>query len=290
MINALIEKVLQGQYHYVKKEDGTLVFCAEGNQEKMGSGVYLAINTQSSPEAVLVYGSLAHSLAEPRLKYIRKRCDEDECIETEFGTIQIMDDSLIWVVALMKSAILTCDEPSFALNEVFKILLQGLKEKFQWAKENLFADDYEYLMLEHDDEGYNDRYSFFDQGEGMVFCAKYNTDAVYLINTNEEKVIQLVDEEGNMVAFTKDDVDESVIKLDVDSDNAANLKAHYRFFVYNYKNGQAEVEWTVMPDGRYFADEDGFGAENCSELIAVAIINKDGKLLKPFKPLPRFVK
>ena len=256
----------------------------------MGSGVYLTINTQSSPEAVLVYGSLAHSLAEPRLKYISKRCDEDECIETEFGTIQIMDDSLIWVVAFMKSAILTCDEPSFALDEVFKILLQGLEEKFQWAKENLFADDYEYLMLEHDDEGYNDRYSFFDQGEGMVFCAKYNTDAVYLINTNEEKVIQLVDEEGNMVAFTKDDVDESVIKLDVDSDNAANLKAHYRFFVYNFKNGQAEVEWTVMPDGRYFADEDGFGAENCSELIAVAIINKDGKLLKPFKPLPRFVK
>lgn len=211
MINALIEKVLQGQYPYVKKEDGTFVFCAEGNQEKMGSGVYLAINTQSSPEAVLVYGSLAHSLAEPRLKYIRKRCDEDECIETEFGTIQIMDDSLIWVVALMKSAILTCDEPSFALDEVFKILLQGLEEKFQWAKENLFADDYEYLMLEHDDEGYNDRYSFFDQGEGMVFCTKYNTDAVYLINTNEEKLIQLVDEEGNMVAFTKDDVDESVI-------------------------------------------------------------------------------
>ena len=256
----------------------------------MGSGVYLAINTQSSPEAVLVYGSLAHSLAEPRLKYIRKRCDEDECIETEFGTIQIMDDSLIWVVALMKSAILTCDEPSFALNEVFKILLQGLEEKFQWAKENLFADDYEYLMLEHDDEGYNDRYSFFNQGEGMVFCTKYNTDAVYLINTNEEKLIQLVDEEGNMVAFTKDDVDESVIKLDVDSDNAANLKAHYRFFVHNFKNGQAEVEWTVMPDGRYFADEDGFGAEHCSELIAVAIINKDGKLLKPFKPLTRFVK
>ena len=45
-----------------------------------------------------------------------------------------------------------------------------------------------------------------------------------------------------------------------------------------------------MPDGRYFADEDGFGAENYSELIAVAIINKDGILLKPFKPLPRFVK
>ena len=37
MINALIEKVLQGQYPYVKKEDGTFVFCAEGNQEKMGS-------------------------------------------------------------------------------------------------------------------------------------------------------------------------------------------------------------------------------------------------------------
>lgn len=290
MIDAHIEKVLQSQYPYIKKEDGTFVFCAEGNQGKMGSGVFLSIDTQSSPEAVFVYGSLAHSLAEPRLEYIRKRCNDDECIETDFGTIQIMGNSLIWVVALMKSTILTFEEPSVSLDKVFKSLLLGLEDKFQWAIENLLTDDYEYLMLEYNCEGYNDRYSFFEQSEGMVFCIKYNTDAVYLINTNEKKVIQLVDEYGNMVAFTKDDVDESVVRLDVDSDNAANLKAHYRFFVYNFKNGQAVVEWTVMPDGRYFADEDSFGAEHCSELIAGAIINKDGKLLKPFTPLPRFMK
>lgn len=124
----------------------------------------------------------------------------------------------------------------------------------------------------------------------MIFCTKYNTDTVYLINTNKEKVIKPVDEDGYMIAFTKDDVDESVIKLDVDSNNAANLKAHFRFFVYNLKNGQAGVERTVMPDGRYFADEDDFGVEHCSELIAEAIIDKNGKLLKPFKPLPRYTK
>ena len=62
MINAHIEKVLQGQYPYVKKEDGTFVFCAEGNQEKIGSGVFLSINTQSSPEVVLVYSEFCSCL------------------------------------------------------------------------------------------------------------------------------------------------------------------------------------------------------------------------------------
>ena len=46
MINAHIEKTLQGQYPYVKKEDGTFVFCAEGNQEKMGSA---ELNTIRKP-------------------------------------------------------------------------------------------------------------------------------------------------------------------------------------------------------------------------------------------------
>lgn len=290
MINECIEKVLKEHYPYIKN-NGNFFFCAEGNRERLEeSGVFLSIDTHSSPEAIFVYGRLAQSLAEPRLEYIRSRCDDEDCIDTDFGFIQILDDSLFWGVSLSRTAILAHDTPCTLLTEVFDSLLQGLDEKYQWAKENLLQEDYEYLMLEYNDKGYNDRFSFFNQGEGMLFCTKYNTDAVYLINTKDEKVIPLVDELGNMVAFTKDDVDESVIRLDVDSDNAENLIAHYRFFVYDFKNGQAEVEWTVMPDGRYFEDEDGFGAEHCSELIAGSIINKEGKLLEPFKPLPRFLK
>ena len=46
--------------------------------------------------------------------------------------------------------------------------------------------------------------------------------------------------------------------------------------------GKAVVEWTICPDGRYFADEDGFGAEDCDELTATAVIDRKGQVLIPF--------
>lgn len=287
MINAHFEKVLAEHFPYQKNDDGTFVYCAKENAGKSGSGIFLIIDGISNPEAVIIYGNLA-TIAEPRAEYIRKKCDENDSIVTEMGTIQIADDELIWFVGLNKVAILTTEDPSSEIIELLDELAAGFAEKYQWAKKNLLVDDYDYLMSEQKVKGYNPRYDFTNQGEGMIFCTKYNTDAVYLINKKEKKVIQLVDEEGHMVAFTKEDVDPSLIELDVDSNNAEKLMAHYRFWVYDFKDGQAQIEWTVMPDGRYFADEDGYGAENCSELIAESKIDKNGKLLQPFTPLPRF--
>ena len=43
--------------------------------------------------------------------------------------------------------------------------------------------------------------------------------------------------------------------------------------------------WTVYPEGRYFADEDGFGMENNDEENAYCIINKDLEIIVPFQPM-----
>ena len=94
--------------------------------------------------------------------------------------------------------------------------------------------------------------------------------------------MELVDKDGNMIAFTLKEVEKSVLDRDVETGNAHALLVRYRFFVYEFKGGKAEVEWTICPDGRYFADEDGFGGEDCDELTATAVIDRKGKVLVPF--------
>jgi len=49
------------------------------------------------------------------------------------------------------------------------------------------------------------------------------------------------------------------------------------------KKFKDSVEWTLQPDGRYFEDEDGFGAENCEEITLYSYIDTNGIFTEPFK-------
>jgi len=41
--------------------------------------------------------------------------------------------------------------------------------------------------------------------------------------------------------------------------------------------------WQIQPDGWYWADEDGFGAENDSEVTLYTLVDMDGKFTQPFQ-------
>jgi len=43
------------------------------------------------------------------------------------------------------------------------------------------------------------------------------------------------------------------------------------------------VLWTVQPDGRYWADDDGFGAEKEEEIVLYTYLNMEGKFTSPFR-------
>ena len=45
------------------------------------------------------------------------------------------------------------------------------------------------------------------------------------------------------------------------------------------------VTWTLYPDGRYFADSDGFGMEDNDEEVVYAIIDTDLNIVEPFRPI-----
>lgn len=41
--------------------------------------------------------------------------------------------------------------------------------------------------------------------------------------------------------------------------------------------------WEIQPDGRYWADSDGFGVENDEEIVLYADLDSDGNFLSPFR-------
>lgn len=57
----------------------------------------------------------------------------------------------------------------------------------------------------------------------------------------------------------------------------------FNFDIHPFYKGKAYVEWTLQPDGRYFEDDDGFGAEDCEEIILYSYLDTNGNFTEPFK-------
>ena len=108
----------------------------------------------------------------------------------------------------------------------------------------------------------------------------------YLVNQVTGKVRKIV-ERGKLVGFPDEEIDyEAIDKLE----NSHN--AHTRDIDYaginrwtNCKNGLIALSWMLYPDGRYFADEDGFGMEDNDEVTVYCIMNEDLEVIRPFAPV-----
>ena len=143
---------------------------------------------------------------------------------------------------------------------------------------------YEDLMadLKKDDETAD--YHHRDLGCGMLcFSNKsYESKQRIIVNTALQKAYTIVDNEGNLVSFTKDDIDwESVGKLENNHD-AYLLQTCYYFGIDDYKDGKACIHWMLYPDGRYFADEDGFGMKDNDEVNVCGVIDTECRVVVKF--------
>lgn len=62
---------------------------------------------------------------------------------------------------------------------------------------------------------------------------------------------------------------------------------NFRVWISGFQeDGLASFHWTVQPDGRYWADDDGFGMEDDEEVNLVSKFNKEGIFVTPFAPEP----
>lgn len=92
---------------------------------------------------------------------------------------------------------------------------------------------------------------------------------------------QIIDDGGRILQFPGIIQEEFWIK----KINMGSLEpvVRYRSSFESLGNGKYRMLWQIQPDGRYWEDEDGFGAESDEEISLYADIDQDGNFLGPFR-------
>lgn len=62
-------------------------------------------------------------------------------------------------------------------------------------------------------------------------------------------------------------------------------------FIYPFVDDRAVFSWTVQPDGRYWADEGGYGMTDDNQVTLYALFNKEGRFITLFSDqVPELIK
>ena len=98
----------------------------------------------------------------------------------------------------------------------------------------------------------------------------------------DRRLITLV-EHGKVKFLTEADIEPSALRLIKQECPYFAFKARYRFWVFPFTGSMAAVEWTVSPDGSYYADSDGFGMTDDKEITLHGFIDTKGRPIGKFR-------
>jgi hypothetical protein len=127
-------------------------------------------------------------------------------------------------------------------------------------------------------------------GDGMAFFfgEGWRNYELYVANTLTGKIRKLSTADGEMLVDDNDIDYDAIAK--VCENGIGNAKTKVICYAGlnrwdGFKDGLCAISWTLYPDGRYFADEDGYGIEDNDEEEVYAIIDTDLKIVEPFRPI-----
>lgn len=131
-------------------------------------------------------------------------------------------------------------------------------------------------------------YRTWDLGEGMAVLHK-NMKGWYkpwfVIDHNKKTAFEFIDDWENLLTITEDDIDwKSIKKLPENAIMMAQyLSFHFPSFIREFRNGVAQVDWQLNPDGRYYMDDDGYGMTPDVEINIHGFIDRNGHVLVKFR-------
>ena len=109
----------------------------------------------------------------------------------------------------------------------------------------------------------------------------------YLVDGENKTAVEFVSSGMILQTVSDDDIDWSSLEdlPQKGTQCAKALYAVYRIAIRRYKDGVAEVDWELNPDGRYYADEDGYGMTDDEEIAVYSYIDRSGKPLVKFRAI-----
>ena len=123
--------------------------------------------------------------------------------------------------------------------------------------------------------------------DGMAFVFGNNRE-FHIANTVIGEIRKLSTANGNLLV-DDNDIDYNAIAKECENGIGNAQAKAIRYAGLNrwdgFKDGLCAISWMLYPDGRYFADEDGFGMEDNDEEEVYAIIDTDLNIVEPFRPI-----
>lgn len=249
---------------------GRLMACAMNIIAKKGNDEISEQATEAIQKSFDSYIQIAYDIANEeerdlirKLRYLAKAKNKDDTDENDF------------VQGKMEGLVICNDNPWDLVYEEGKSNDIDMSEEEKLYRE-LCLSQYQGLSLVQNDLG--EDMALVTQVIGRYWKPRYLMDkearCAYEFMSIDE-VLQIV---------TDEDIDWDSLKgLPQDAfDRAKAHSFHFPGHVYKYKNGVAEVEWQLNPDGMYYRDEDGFGMTDDEEINLYGAIDRKGKVVKKF--------
>ena len=249
---------------------GRLMACAMNIIAKKGNDEISEQATEAIQKTFDSYIQIAYDIANEeerdlirKLRYLAKAKNKDDTDENDF------------VQGKMEGLVICNDNPWDLVYEEGKSNDIDMSEEEKLYRE-LCLSQYQGLSLVQNDLG--EDMALVTQVIGRYWKPRYLMDkearCAYEFMSIDE-VLQIV---------TDEDIDwDSMKGLPQDAfDRAKAHSFHFPGHVYQYKNGVAEVEWQLNPDGMYYRDEDGFGMTDDEEINLYGAIDRKGKVVKKF--------
>ena len=249
---------------------GRLMACAMNIIAKKGNDEISEQATEAIQNSFDSYIQIAYDIANEeerdlirKLRCLAKAKNKDDTDENDF------------VQGKMEGLVICNDNPWDLVYEEGKSNDINMSEEEKLYRE-LCLSQYQGLPLVQNDLG--EDMALVTQVIGRYWKPRYLMDkearCAYEFMSIDE-VLQIV---------TDEDIDWDSLK-GLPQDAFERAKAHSFHFpghVYQYKNGVAEVEWQLNPDGMYYRDEDGFGMTDDEEINLYGAIDRKGKVVKKF--------
>ena len=249
---------------------GRLMACAMNIIAKKGNDEISEQATEAIQKSFDSYIQIAYDIANEeerdlirKLRYLAKAKNKDDTDENDF------------VQGKMEGLVICNDNPWDLVYEEGKSNDIDMSEEEKLYRE-LCLSQYQGLSLVQNDLG--EDMALVTQVIGRYWKPRYLMDkearCAYEFMSIDE-VLQIV---------TDEDIDwDSMKGLPQEAfDRAKAHSFHFPGHVYQYKNGVAEVEWQLNPDGMYYRDEDGFGMTDDEEINLYGAIDRKGKVVKKF--------
>lgn len=126
----------------------------------------------------------------------------------------------------------------------------------------------------------NTRLSKEHIGQTHVDCFYDGDFSVFLINAQQEK-IKIIDSDGRICGFPGIE-DCEALRREISVEDISPV-VRYSTTFEQYGSGLFRMIWTVRPDGRFWMDSWGFGAEDYESVVLYSCFDETGRFIAPFR-------